>query len=277
MTGKRTNGDKTLGNVDETISAVPGEWRFNEEVSQAFDSHVRKSVPFYDEIQRMVVELSEYFVGDGSMVYDLGSSTGETLYRLADYHSGKENLQLTGVEVSEAMIEEARRKVQAPSVGFRHNNILDVELSPAPDLVTSVFTLQFLRLAERRRLLRRLAESLVEGGALILLEKTRGDSPAFEDMWTELYWDFKRRQGLSPEEVLEKASSLRGVLNPLTMEENMALLQQSGFSRVEPFFKWYNWAGFLAVKNHSLAAPAGGVAGPEPERPGHPPAEGDRG
>lgn len=248
-----------MANVDETISAVPGEWRFNEEVSRAFDSHVRKSVPFYDEIQRMVVELSEYFVSDGSVVYDLGSSTGETLYRLAEYHAGKENLQLTGVEVSEAMIEEARRKVTSPSVGFRHSNVLDVEFSPPPDLVTSVFTLQFLRLAERRRLLRRLGEALVEGGALLLLEKTRGDSAAFEDMWTELYWDFKRRQGLTPEEVLGKAESLRGVLNPLTQEENLALLRQSGFSRVEPFFKWYNWTGFLAVKNQCLGAP--GTAG----------------
>jgi hypothetical protein len=37
---------------------------------------VRKGVPFYDEIQRMVVELSEYFVRDLGVVYDLGSSKG---------------------------------------------------------------------------------------------------------------------------------------------------------------------------------------------------------
>lgn len=241
-----------MSNVDDTISAVPGEWRFNEEVSRAFDSHVRKSVPFYDELQRMVVELSEYFVADGSVIYDLGSSTGETLYRLAEYHSGKENLQLVGVEMSEAMVEEARKKVTSPNVRLRRSNILDVEFSPPPDLVTSLFTLQFLRLAERRLLLARLGEALVEGGALVLVEKTRGNDAAFEDMWTELYWDFKRRQGLSPEQVLEKAGSLRGVLNPLTLEENLRLLRQSGFSHVEPFFKWYNWTGFVAIKNRAL-------------------------
>lgn len=241
-----------MGNIDETISAIPGEWRFDAEVSQAFDSHVRKSVPFYDEIQRMVVELSEYFVGDGSVVYDLGSSTGETLNQLATHHQGKENLQLIGVEVSDSMIEQARGKISAPSVRFRHSNILDVEFSPPPDFVTSLYTLQFLRLVERRRLLQRLAANMVEGGALVLVEKTRGDSADLEDMWTELYWDFKRRNGLSPEQVLEKAASLRGVLNPLTFKENIALLTQCGFTRVEPFFKWYNWSGFIAVKNRCL-------------------------
>lgn len=246
-----------MSSADDTISAVPGEWRFDEQVSRAFDSHVRKSVPFYDELQRMVVELSEYFVADRGVVYDLGSSTGETLYRLAEYHKGKENLQLIGVEVSESMIEEARKKVTAPSVSFRRSNILDIEFSPPPDLVTSLFTLQFLRLAERRHLLARLGEAMVEGGALLLVEKTRGNNASFEDMWTELYWDFKRRQGLTPEQVLEKAGSLRGVLNPLTLEENLRLLNQCGFGEVEPFFKWYNWSGFLAIKNHCLGSSQG--------------------
>ena len=241
-----------MGSVDETISAVLGEWRFDEQVSRAFDNHVRKSVPFYDELQRMVVELSEYFVADGSVIYDLGCSTGETLHRLTEYHAGKENLQLIGVELSEAMIAEARRKVTSPKVRFRRTNIVELDFSPRPHLVTSLFTLQFLRLAERRQLLDRLGQTLVEGGALLLVEKTRGTSSAFEDMWTELYWDFKRRQGLTAEQVLEKAASLRGVLNPLTPQENVSILQQSGFTRVEPFFKWYNWTGFLAVKNQCL-------------------------
>jgi hypothetical protein len=29
---------------------------------------VRKSVPFYDEVQRMLVELSDYFVRDQSVI-----------------------------------------------------------------------------------------------------------------------------------------------------------------------------------------------------------------
>jgi tRNA (cmo5U34)-methyltransferase len=38
------------------------------------------------------------------------------------------------------------------------------------------------------------------------------------------------------------------VLNPLTMHENLSLLERSGFRRVETFFRWYNWAGFVAMK-----------------------------
>ena len=87
--------------VDDTISAVPGEWRFDKNVSKAFDSHVRKSVPFYDEIQRMVTEISEYFVRDHCVVYDLGSSTGTTLDLLSSAHAGKEDAQFIWIRLEQ--------------------------------------------------------------------------------------------------------------------------------------------------------------------------------
>lgn len=249
-------GKKERRSVDETITAVPGEWRFDQDVSKAFDSHVRKSVPFYDEIQRMVVELSEYFVQDQSVIYDLGSSTGETLKLLSTEHAGKEDVQFIGFDLSESMINEARKKVDRPNVRFHHKNIMDVEFSPPAHFITSLFTLQFLTLAERRILLARINQGLIEGGGFLIVEKVCADHSLFEDIWTELYWDFKQRQGLTPEQILEKANSLRGILRPLTTEENRDILFKTGFSRVEIFFKWYNWAGFLAVKNRCLTPPS---------------------
>lgn len=235
--------------VDDTISAVPGEWRFDKNVSKAFDSHVHKSVPFYDEIQRMVIELSEYFVRDHSVVYDLGSSTGTTLDLLSSAHAGKENAQFIGFDLSKFMVKEARKKVNRANVRFHHKNILDVEFSPPAHFLTSLFTMQFLTLAERRTLLTRINEGLIEGGGLLIVEKVSAIHSVFENIWTELYWDFKRRQGFTTEQVLEKANSIRGVLRPLTAEENINLLLNTGYSQVDVFFKWYNWAGFLAIKN----------------------------
>jgi tRNA (cmo5U34)-methyltransferase len=240
--------------VDDTISAVPGEWRFDKNVSKAFDSHVHKSVPFYDEIQRMVIELSEYFVRDHSVVYDLGSSTGTTLGLLSSVHAGKADVQFIGFDLSPSMVKEARKKVNRPNVRFHHKNLMDAEFSPPPNFLTSLFTMQFLTLAERRALLMRINEGLIEGGGLLIVEKVSAEHSCFEEIWTELYWDFKRRQGLTPEQILEKANSIRGVLKPLTADENIDLLRQTGYSQVEVFFKWYNWAGFLAVKNRCLTS-----------------------
>ena len=59
------------GLVDDLITSIPGEWKFDEQVSQHFDTHVRKSVPLYEEVQKAVIEISEWFIRDNSVVYDL--------------------------------------------------------------------------------------------------------------------------------------------------------------------------------------------------------------
>lgn len=88
------------GLVDDLITSIPGEWKFDEQVSQHFDTHVRKSVPLYEEVQKAVIEISEWFIRDNSVVYDLGSSTGETISLLLQKHSRKKNVRFIGVEES---------------------------------------------------------------------------------------------------------------------------------------------------------------------------------
>ena len=235
--------------VDETITAVSGEWEFDDEVADSFDSHVKKSIPFYDELQRMVSEISEYFVKRGSVVYDLGSSTGETLARLAQVHQNKEDVQLIGYELNDDMIRQAEEKVHSDKVRFINKDIKDANFSPAPDFVTSLMTFHFLTLNDRRQVLERIYDSMNEGGALLMVEKVHAENSKFEDMWLELYWDFKKRMDLTSDQILQKAGSIRGVLDPLTIEENHDLLEQVGFEKTETFFQWYNWVGFLATKN----------------------------
>ena len=52
---------------------------FDGNVATVFDDMVSRSVPFYAEIQRMIGELVADFVVDGTTIYDLGCSTGNTM------------------------------------------------------------------------------------------------------------------------------------------------------------------------------------------------------
>ena len=236
------------GLVDELITSIPGEWKFDEQVSQHFDSHVRKSVPLYEEVQRAVIEMSEWFIRDNSIVYDLGSSTGETISLLLQKHSRKKNVRFIGVEESLPMIEIARKKCGSESVQFLQQNIEDINEFTNIDLVLSLYTLQFLPLWQRKKVLQRIYNGLVEGGAFIFVEKIRAENSLFEDIWNDLYWDFKQENGLNEQQVIKKSQSLRGVLIPLTLTENLKLLSDIGFQCMDTFIKWHNFAGIIAVK-----------------------------
>jgi SAM-dependent methyltransferase len=60
-----------------------GAWAFTPEVADVFPEHVRASVPFYDVIQDLVAELSDWLVPAGGLVADLGAATGYFTVRLA--------------------------------------------------------------------------------------------------------------------------------------------------------------------------------------------------
>lgn len=234
--------------VDQLITAVSGEWVFDKQVSKSFDNHVRKSVPMYDQVQSMVVEISEWFVRNNSIIYDLGSSTGETILKLKEKHCRKKNIKYVGVEESISMIELARKKCPEEHIHFLHQDLVSVAEYTNADYVTALYTLQFLPVDARRKILQRIYNDLSEGGALIMVEKVRAENSLFEDIWLELYWDFKHNNGLNSEQVIQKAKSLRGILMPLSLSENIQLLTDVGFSNIDTFMKWHNFAGIIAVK-----------------------------
>lgn len=194
------------GLVDDLITSIPGEWKFDEQVSQHFDTHVRKSVPLYEEVQKAVIEISEWFIRDNSVVYDLGSSTGETISLLLQKHSRKKNVRFIGVEESLPMIEIARKKCSSELVQFLQQHIEEINEFANIDLVLSLYTLQFLPLWKRKKVLQRIYNGLVEGGAFIFVEKIRAENSLFEDIWNDLYWDFKQENGLNEQQSYKKGS-----------------------------------------------------------------------
>ena len=69
-----------------------------------------------------------------------------------------------------------------------------------------------------------------------------------QDMTTQIYIDYKIGQGYSPEEILSKSKSLKGILEPFSSEANLRMLKRAGFKDVITILKFLNFEGFLAIK-----------------------------
>jgi tRNA (cmo5U34)-methyltransferase len=233
----------------ETAGMGGEQWSFeDEELARIFEHYVRKHVPFYDEIHRMVAELSDWFLRDGGVVYDLGTSTGECVLRIHDRHPSKD-LKFVAVDSSREMIEKAKLRLShVPQVEFVVADLNTPFQIENASLVSGVLILQFLEPSSRPRLLQEIYRGLKNGGALLLVEKVTGRTKRFESMWNDLYHDLKRRNGVSELEITAKATSLRGVMLPYPLGADIRLIRQAGFQDFDVFFKWYNWVGIIAVK-----------------------------
>lgn len=233
----------------DAIEQRRADWRFDAQVAGTFDDHVRKSVPLYAEVQRAVLELSDYFVERGSCVVDVGCASGTTLAALASRHLGK-GVTWVGIDEAAPMLEAARAKL-----AFIPNARLTCASLPSRDkliadasFVAALYTLQFVRQRDREDFCAQVREGLHGGGAFVLVEKVLGSHPRTEDVYAELQQAFKCANGFSAEEVYGKQQALRGVLVPDSAAEHEERLRRVGFRIVDRFFGWMNWAGWVAVR-----------------------------
>lgn len=226
------------------------DFSFDSRTVGVFDDMVNRSVPFYGEIQRMTTELAADFAAPGSTLYDFGCSTATTM--LALERSVDPSVSFVGFDNSREMLERARRKLAAsPSPRAREVRFLDLHQPFAVEdgsVAVMLFTLQFVRPLHRERVIRTIAGGLRHQGALILVEKVIESDTMFNRLFIQHYYDMKRRHGYSDMEISQKREALENVLVPYRLEENRALLLENGFSRVQEFFRWYNFAGLVAVR-----------------------------
>ncbi|MGQ0640825.1 MAG: carboxy-S-adenosyl-L-methionine synthase CmoA [Gemmatimonadaceae bacterium] len=224
---------------------------FDGKTAGVFDDMLGRSVPFYAEIQRMTTELAADFAAPGSNLYDLGCSTGTTLAALDPLVHP--TVRFVGIDDSPEMLDKAQQKLGAAVSGGRAIDLVSTDLHELNQLenasvVLLTLTLQFVRPLHRERLIRAICAGTNQQGCLILVEKLTESDTLFNRLFIKYYYDMKRRNGYSDLEIAQKREALENVLIPYRAEENEQLLLAGGYSKVQRFFQWYNFAGVIAVK-----------------------------
>jgi len=234
-------------NVGDSIEVENANWSFGGNVSKTFDSHVSKSVPFYHEGHELIAKVSDFFLQNNSVCYDLGCSTGEIAQILANKNKNK-NIKIIAVDKEDGMIEEAKQKnKELKNVSVIKSDLLDVEFSET-DLIIAYYTIQFIKPKNRQIIFNRIFNALNWGGGFLLFEKVRAPDARFQDIITAIYRDYKLEAGYSPEEIIAKDRSLKGVLEPFSTQGNLDLLKRAGFVDIMTIMKYVPFEGFLAIK-----------------------------
>ena len=241
------NRDEVFKKKFDTIP----EFTFNAEVAQVFDDMVNRSIPFYQEIHKLIIDLTERNIASGDYIYDLGCSTATTICVLDNHlkHKGI-NAQFVGIDNSSHMLKKAEEKLLAQKItnATLLNQHLEACSLNCAQIVIMNYTLQFIPPERRPALLKKIYNALNPGGIFILSEKIKSDNHSVNNLLTELYYDFKKRNGYSELEISQKREALENVLIPLTPEKQIELLEQAGFTKVENLFRWYNFASFIGIK-----------------------------
>jgi tRNA (cmo5U34)-methyltransferase len=237
-----------------------GGWQFTPEVAEVFPEHVRASVPFYDAIQDLIAEASDWLVPPNGHVADLGASTGITCCRIAERHPERE-IRFDLYDDQPAMLKYAQEALHALSGGqrclFHTARIQDALTHVGADLTLILFTLQFLSAQDRITALRNAREHAAGTGALIVAEKIRPLDSRWAEIGNDVSHDWKAACGISDAAIRAKARALRGVLNPSPQNSLTAMIKTAGWKSPEVLFRWHQWAvigAFATVDSNGQAS-----------------------
>jgi tRNA (cmo5U34)-methyltransferase len=246
--GPRTNSREARLMKDTVMPE--GRWAFDQAVTDAFDDMLRRSIPQYEVMRSACVDLARLSRRPGTDIVDLGCSRGEAMAPLV-LEFGDEN-RFVGVEVSRPMIEAVSDRFK-DTIRSGRMRIEELDLRRGyPDcrasVTLAVLTLQFIPIEYRQRVLSEIHEHTIEGGVCILVEKVLGASAHIDTAMVDCYYGLKARNGYSEEAIQRKRLSLEGVLVPITARWNEESLKAAGFGQVDCFWRWMNFAGWIAVK-----------------------------
>ena len=94
------------------------------------------------------------------------------------------------------------------------------------DVIIANWVLHFIK--DREQYLKAIKDSLTPNGVLILTEKVSASRLA-----NELYYDFKRSNGMTEEQIEEKKQRLEGVLVTSPLDWYLDTLRSLGFSQID--------------------------------------------
>lgn len=250
---KTNDKDKSIRH-DNT--SPQGKWDFNEDVANVFTDMLERSIPDYHTMRKLVDKVAEHFIKPNTRFVDLGCANGLSAEGIIANHYKDVISYLS--DVSEPMLEKCRERYKKQIAdGYVHVTRLDLtkhaigygSFSKGCSVILSCLTLQFIPVEYRQGIIESVYSSLNKGGAFILVEKVLGNSSEIGNIFTSIYYNMKRENQYTEEQIAGKRKSLEGVLCPLTEEMNISMLKMAGFRKIDTFWKHLNFCGIIAIKD----------------------------
>jgi len=234
--------------IDEKLGDEP--FRFDDSVAAVFPDMLRRSIPGYAASLEAIGSLAARYVKEGTNCYDLGCSLGAATLAMRQGIRAR-GCRIIAIDNAVAMIDRcaqviARDDAVTP-VELVLGDIQDAGMSNA-SMVVMNYTLQFLPVEGRERMLQKICDGLNPGGLLLLSEKVVDVDPHMEALLVELHHEHKRRNAYSELEISRKRAALEDVLIPESVAAHRERLSRVGFAHSAVWLRYFNFVSIVAIK-----------------------------
>ncbi|MCG7337402.1 class I SAM-dependent methyltransferase [Sporosarcina sp. ACRSM] len=220
---------------------------FNEEMATEYDKGIRRTLPTYDSMFRLVQTYLRAHTAQQAHVLVVGAGGGNELALLGPANP---EWTFTAVDPAPPMLDIARTKAaalqMADRVEFIGGTAEEVRADNLHDAATCMLVLHFIAdRQEKLRQLKAIRQCLKEGAPFVMATMYGNPgNPAFDELFAlwKAYW--LDSTSLSQEEVDEMEKTVRA-LSFIPEEEIVGLLSEAGFGKIAKFFTTNMFGGWI--------------------------------
>ena len=205
-------------------------WQFDDSVAERFQQEAVSNIPDYDRVISLCIDIAKRHLQSDDFIIDIGSALGYTVDRFID--SGFTCAM--GVESSESML-----KITKHPERIIHSDTFPTNINPRMALAN--WTLHFI--IEREKYIKDVYDNLSDDGVFVLTDKTPQSQ-----LIKNLYYDFKRANGVSDEYIYEKEQRLKGYMHLYSIDWYLDTLSRVGFKNVQIINSNLGFVTFYAEK-----------------------------
>ncbi|UGV40159.1 class I SAM-dependent methyltransferase [Methanococcoides orientis] len=219
-------------------------------IPEEYEKKVRRTIPYYQNFQKETIDLLRTVKPDCNNWLDTGCGTGSLAELAIDTF---DNCTFHLNDPSENMINYVKKRLEGNYTRrmFFHNfTTLDLPVSNIPEfeVITAIQSHHYMNREERAAATAKCFGMLKEGGIYVTFENIIPGSEKATDIALNRWKRYQLKNGKEDIVVEEHLKRFNTAYFPITIEEHLELLRETGFSTYELFWTSYMQAGFYAIK-----------------------------
>ncbi len=215
--------------------------------SAEYDLNINNTIPYYDRFHDETINLVKSMDIKPKAWLDTGCGTGTLVKKAIEQFK---NTCFILADPSSGMLNQAKKKLSS------YNNVKFLEPNPSheiklkikPEIVTAILSHHYMGKEERLEAIDSIYNLLDENGIYIMFENISPFTKEGVKIGKKYWKDFQISNGKSHDEVEAHISRFNKEYYPITVEEHLSMLRNTGFITVELFWYSYMQAGFYCIK-----------------------------
>lgn len=213
--------------------------------AKEYDQKINQTIPYYSEFYSQTLDVIEQCGFEKMEWLDLGCGTGSleelALQKFTD-------IDFVLADPSEKMLEQAKNKLKNDSIQYICGSSSAIDFTNRFNVVTAIQSHHYMHEDERKKAVECVYNALKKDGIFVCFENVIPEDEEVKKSELLRWGRYQQRHGKTEEEAREHNARCGKNYFPLTVNQHIQLLKETGFVKVHVFWYSYMQMGIYGVK-----------------------------